>query len=449
MFEQLKQTANQLGRMRKEHLINQSGSTADDSLDKVRSGQSYLYMSQGMDSEVFEVRFKERVSGSDLTEAIRYALMRFPYINTRLIELDGDFYIVQNPVAMVAHPTKNLGKLGSLRTNEHLVEVTYHKNSAYFAFHHALCNGRGVKPFIETVIYYYCQRFYHSNAQAEGIRLKDTPLLPNETADAFWDFYDYDDSKDFPTFSRDAYEIPESKPNDDINDYRFEITIPQSDYMAVAKANNATPVILLSYAISQTIAKLFPDFDKPINANIATDMRAALGYKNTFKNTVKSMILPYTKDDTSKTFKEIATNYRTYLNQQKDIDFCKKEANGIIGLYNKLDEAPSFEEKQKLLAFMENIHLNTYTISYIGQFILNENEQYIDSIHLYSAGTIGLSINMICASGKFTIDVKQNFPEDTYVKPFLETLAELGITNAQVSDSIPFTTPKDGLRNRK
>ena len=98
---------------------------------------------------------------------------------------------------------------------------------------------------------------------------------------------------------------------------------------------------------------------------------------------------------------------------------------------------------------MENIQLNTYTISYIGQFILNENEQYIDSIHLYSAGTIGLSINMICASGKFTIDVKQNFPEDTHVKLFLETLAELGITNTRVSDSIPFTTPKDGLRNRK
>lgn len=178
-------------------------------------------------------------------------------------------------------------------------------------------------------------------------------------------------------------------------------------------------------------------------------MRAALGYENTFKNTVKSMILPYTKNDTSKTFKEITTNYRTYLNQQKDIDFFNKEANGIIGLYNKLDEAPSFEEKQKLLAFMENIQLNTYTISYIGQFILNENEQYINSIHLYSAGTIGLSINMICTSGKFTIDVKQNYPEDTYVKPFLEILAELGITNTQVSDSIPFTTPKDGLKNRK
>ncbi|SER61076.1 hypothetical protein [Streptococcus gallolyticus] len=97
---------------------------------------------------------------------------------------------------------------------------------------------------------------------------------------------------------------------------------------------------------------------------------------------------------------------------------------------------------------MENIHLNTYTISYIGQFILNKNEQYIDSIHLYSAETIGVSINMIYASGKFTIDVKLNFPEDTYVKPFLETLAKFGIKNAQVSDSIPFTTPKDGLRNR-
>lgn len=218
MSEQLKQTANQLGRMRKEHLINQSGSTTDDSLDKVRLGQSYLYMNQGMDSEVFEVRFKERVSGSDLTEAICYTLMRFPYINTRLIELDDDSYIVQNPVAMVAHPTKNLGKLGSLRTNEHLVEVTYHKNSAYFAFHHALCDARGVKP------------------------------LPN--------------------FSQ-------------ILTNQSMLTLP------------------------------------PIGVQ-------HLVMKIPLKNTVKSMILAYTKNDTSKTFKEITTNYRTYLNHKKTLISVKK-----------------------------------------------------------------------------------------------------------------------------
>lgn len=63
--------------------------------------------------------------------------------------------------------------------------------------------------------------------------------------------------------------------------------------MTVCREYNATPAIMVALATSKAIADIYPDYDKPINANIATDMRRALGTENTYKNCVLSMILPY------------------------------------------------------------------------------------------------------------------------------------------------------------
>ena len=70
-------------------LINQSGSTKDGRREKVRSGQSYLYKKYGMESEVIEVRFRDKVSGSLLNQALLQTGKRYPYFNTKLIEKGG------------------------------------------------------------------------------------------------------------------------------------------------------------------------------------------------------------------------------------------------------------------------------------------------------------------------------------------------------------------------
>ena len=325
----------------KEMLIQKSGSTMESSNEKIRSGQSYLYKKYGMESEVIEVRFKQKVSGSFLNQALLQTCRRYPYINTKLIEKNGDFYIVQNEQSMIARRTKQLVRLGHISCGYHLVDITYYDDSIFVSFHHALCDGRGIMPFIETLIYYYCNLKYGSKKPPEGVRLAEDPLLPGETVDPFLQEYDFDQNKKFIELSRDAYAIPENVPSEEITNYRYEVKIPAEQYMKLCKKNNATPVILLSLLMSRAITELYPDYDKPVNANIATDMREALDCPNTFKNCVKSMILPYSREFSKKTLTEQATEYREILKAQRDRDFCRKEANAMLGLFDKLDSGQS------------------------------------------------------------------------------------------------------------
>ena len=135
-----------------------------------------------------------------------------------------------------------------------------------------------------------------------------------ETIDPFSYKYDYDESKEFITLSRDSFAILENKLSDNTADYRYEIKINANDFMKVCKNNNATPVILASILMSKGIFELYPDLKKTINANIATNIRDALGCPNTYKNCVKSMILPYSKELAKKLLKEQATKFRQILN---------------------------------------------------------------------------------------------------------------------------------------
>ena len=65
-------------RSEKKALIRSSGSTRDGGMEKIRSGQSYLYKLRGMESEVIELRMVEKVSGSFLNQALNLANRRYP-----------------------------------------------------------------------------------------------------------------------------------------------------------------------------------------------------------------------------------------------------------------------------------------------------------------------------------------------------------------------------------
>ena len=432
----------------KELLISKSGSTITDRNEKIRSGQSYLYKKHGMESEVIEIRFNKNIVCGMLQKAYMETIKRYPYFNTKLIEKDGDFYIVQNEQALMPKRSSKLSNLGDIKCGHHLIDVTYYQNKIFISFHHALCDGKGVMPFIETLIHYYCQERYHTTSVEEGIHLAEDPLLTGETIDPFLHKYDYDESKEFITLSRDSFAIPENKLSDNIADYRYEIKINANDFMKVCKNNNATPVILASILMSKGISELYPDFEKTINANIATNIRDALDCPNTYKNCVKSMILPYSRELAKKTLKEQATEFRQILNAQRDRDYCRKEANSMIGLFDKLDSLCGYEEKQKIMSYFDSIVLNTFVISYLGQFKLGDNSKYIDEMYLYNSGTIGLGLTMIACSDSFCVVFKQNFESDKYVHAFCKQLELNGIKYA-ASEMISFLTPTDGLMKRK
>lgn len=410
-------------------------------MQKIRSGQAYLYRDGGIRSTVLEVRMKNNVRGDLLRRALDNTMVRYPYFKSKLVEKNGDFYIAENPLSVAFAKTEKFRALGSMAVNYHLIDVTYIDQKIRVAFHHALCDGRGIMPFIQTLIYYYCCLRYNKAFAATGIRLAGDPLLPGETTEPLGNGKYEIGNSPMPEIIKDGYSLPENA-NEVSHYYRYEINIKRDPFMAFAKENNATPAILLALLASRSIKRLHPDADKPIVCSMASDMRQELGLENTHKNCVGSLYLPYTEAVEQMPMKEQATLYRAMLKEQRHPDVIKSSANSQIALSDKLDQQEGFAAKKEMLSFFNDLCINTFVISYLGQLKLGECEQYVDTMHLYSSGTKGLILNMLSAGDYITVDLLQSFESEQFAAEFIRSLDEIGL-EYNSSQRIEFATTCD------
>lgn len=407
---------------------------------QIRSGQAFLYRPDGYDSTVVEIRMRDKVTGSYLQVALTNAVRRFPYLAQKMVEKNGAYYLHRNDNSMVVNKTDKYRTLGSMSTGYHLLDVTYTGNCIRVAFHHGLCDGRGVMPFIETLLYGYCTQKYHKKFSADGIRLPDEPVPEEETTEPFSrEFYDVDESA-VVQVENDGYVLPESTPNPEAC-YHTEILLDEEIFVHAAKAVGATPTLFAAMLFSRCVLQENPQADKPIICNLAMDLRSAIGMEQTHRNCVGSACLPYTADDETISAEELAHRYRELLAIQRDPNTIKASLNKQIGLFNRLDELGTLEEKRKLMSFFNNMVNNTYVISYLGRLRLNDYTQYVESAHFYSDTIHGLTINMLAAAGKLSLEVLQGFRASRYAEAFAKAFAPYGLLYTTATEQI--VTGKD------
>ncbi|SDA25874.1 hypothetical protein SAMN02910447_01991 [Ruminococcus sp. YE71] len=413
--------------------------------EKVRAGQPYLYRKNGIPSEVYEVRMIDDVEHGSLNAALDMTMERYPYFKVRYEEHEGDFYAVENDLPIEAYESEALIPLGGEENNYYLIGVTHHVKSICVSFHHGLADGRGVKSFVETLIYHYCQTAYGSTAGSEGILTADAPITEAETSEPCGDKYKIDRKalNKIVGVSRKGFTLPETKAAKSAH-RRRELKFPQKDFIALCKASGASPVVMLSVMMSRAIRGLYPDSREVINSNFPVDARAALGCEGTYKNCVKSISLPYGDNESQMSAEELCRHYKRLMNEQRTPERCKDEFNKIIMLLNAVSHLRSFGKKRAVMKMLDDLRLDTYLISYIGQFRFHENERYVESVHLYSDCSSGLVMNMTCQCGYFIIDFTQDFEGDKYVNALAESFANAGIA-LSVSDEIIYSTPCDTL----
>ena len=338
-------------------------------MENIRSGQAYLYREGGIQSTVIDIRMKDNICGDSLTKGLNRTLLRYPYLTNKMKEQNGDFYLIENPLPFIIEETSKLHSLGSSKVNYHLIDVTYKDKQIKVAFHHGLCDGRGVKPFVETLLYYYCTYRYKNKFYVPDVRLAGEPLLPGETKEPFdGKKFDVGDTM-LPKVTKDGYALPESINQDgERKYYRYELNINHEKFINFAK-------------------------------------------------------------------------------EQKQEDVVKTNANNMAYLSDKLDEMDSYEAKKMMMSFFNNISLNTFIISYLGQTKLGDCEKYIDSMHMYSSGTNGLVMNMLSVGEYITIDFLQSFETEIYRNAFIQAIEEAEL-DFNVSEKIEFKTPGDSNYNQ-
>lgn len=411
-------------------------------MEKIRSGQSFLYRKNGLNCTVIDVRLRKKVRGAILNMALLEAIKRYPYLASKLVEKNGDFYIADNRnLSLTVRRSTAFRSLGSMDNCYHLIEVTYYKEHIFVSFHHALCDGGGIKPFIETLLYYYFCILDNKEYSAPNIRKFTDPMFVDERAEPFKKKYVVG-SYEEPLIVKAGFALPEYQNQMEDEDYRFEIEINSEDYIKFGKEVNATPSILLAYLVSKAIYINNPDIDKPIVCSMATDMRKDLGIPHTHKNCVRSMYLPFAKEDDTLDIRKLCTRYREMISTQRQPEYVKQTANSFCDMNDKLDQLRTLEEKKKMMSFFDTMTINSYVISYLGTFDLGECNQFIDTIHFYSGGIKGITVNMTATDEKFNITFIQNIETNRYVKTLLSLLNEFGI-QYRISDKIRFSTTKD------
>jgi hypothetical protein len=413
--------------------------------EKIRSGQPFLYREGGMSSMVIDIRLKEHISGVSLHRAFHQALLRYPYFACKITQKNGDFYLTENPLPFNIEETAQLRPLGGSQVNYHLIDVTYFKNIIYVSFHHGICDGRGILPFVRTLMYYYCTEKYGRQLNVQGVRLAEEPLLAGETKEPF----QFENRKaggvKLPEIHKAGFSLPDSLNSVGNNKYyRCEIKIDSKNFVDFTKENDATPAVAAALLFAKAIKSVYPDAKQPVMCNLASDLRKGINLENTFKNCVGTVSFPYTSDLEELPLKKQAADFRKKIAEHKKTENLRAEIIKNAFLCDKLDELSSYKEKKDWMAFFDDLITDTFLLSYVGQCDLGDCDTYIESMHMYGSGTTGLTIQMMSAGNYITLNMMQSFDTYKYAKAFAEVMKETGV-DFSMSDLFEFATPKDSI----
>ncbi|MFC0234167.1 hypothetical protein ACFFIF_09215 [Vagococcus entomophilus] len=415
--------------------------------EKIRTGQSFLYRKDGFESMVFEINLKQKISGVLLQQAFAQVIAWYPYLTQKFVERQGDFYLVENTVPFWIRNSAACLPLGGSATGGHLLDVHYQEQTIYVDFHHGLCDGRGILPFIRGLTRYYIglctqdveqilrERSNDQKAEFETLEPGNIELLATT-------------NNQLPTITKKGYSLPEARAQKERvkESCLTKVRINADSLLSFGKQIGATPAISMSYLFSKAIwaQKLVDEEDLAVVCNLVSDLRGASPVlERTHRNCVSSLQLPYNGKNCAP--KQYAQKSREKLQAFKQPENLRNELKKVRSLSDQLDKLPSFKQKQEALSFFDTLLTDTFILSYVGRMELKEAEPYIESIHTYSSGTRGVSIEMLAVEKEFYLDIMQSFEQQEYIQAFFDQLEKYAIEYT-IESTRKVKTPKDDIQ---
>ena len=411
------------------------------------SSSPYVYLPVAIPTYTVEVSHREEIDGELLQRALERTLRRMPYLADTMIEEGGKIYYAKNPLPMEAAHCGEIRPVGGEATNYHLLDLTWDGNKTRFSMYHGFCDGQGINAFLESVLYhYYCMKD-GVEYDANGIRSDKTPLNPAEEFDPCTRIYEV--SPDFTMPDRrqapSVYHLPELAPTQSNTVLEYGFRLPSAEFVAYAKANGASPAVLLAMLMGEAVLRVHPEADKMVQAQLPISVRRMLGCEETFKNCSSISALPVggTPLD-ALPFAERAARLRALLKQQMGTELFHAVYNYIGSVYRKrMDEATDYrEEIRKPAAFMTRSS-DTFYIDYIGSLHKTAYADQITDVRFLCkpAGGAIPHLNMIEHAGEFRITCLSCFDIAPLADALEQAMREHGLTVARV-ETQSFTLPK-------
>ena len=400
----------------------------------------------------FALEITEDVNGDVLRVAVNEAIKRYPYFSVRVEIRDGAYILVPNALPIVVMETRYPAvPLGSEEVNHHLNYIDYSDDMIYFNVSHSITDAAGYIPFVKSVLYQYLIRVHDEPLSPEGILLPDSEFLPGE-----FDFpeagslpesdFSYKREQKMGYFPAEDY-IQAMRNPDYRNEGYYCITMKQREFMKYIHSNDASPAAILSVLMFKALAPLFPEEADTFSAGIAFNFRKDVDCPRAYHSISTVLHAVYKRSYLDFPVDKLGTITRGMITLQTQPENSVIHMKDALKFYEQVDALKTVEEKRDF-CLKEGLFTkgckDTYNVSYVGRTDFGSMGKYVRSLNTLAYGNLLVEINAI--GNMFYITLNQMVKTEKYIRAFLDTLLDTGLTysvsNYRIKNIAPLVLPE-------
>lgn len=184
--------------------MNTSNIETIPSKQQIISGLPYFLLAKDEHDYVFTaiLKLKRIVDGTALTKAVNLASKRYPYLLVCPVRTLTGIHLEHSNELIAVIETADWVPLDSEKSRHYLIVVTYIEKTIRIEYFRGLCTGKGIYPFVKTVLYYYFTILHKEEQKIENVRLTDTPMDSKEYFDPY--------SEKLPPYEKKEVNLPKS-----------------------------------------------------------------------------------------------------------------------------------------------------------------------------------------------------------------------------------------------
>jgi hypothetical protein len=391
-----------------------------------------------------KVTLDSPIDRAALQRALDTTILRFPYFKVRLVRSGNKYVLEDNDGPLRVYDDAKSPTLLSKENNEYLIRVCAEDSLLNICFCHALTDGRGIMPFLKTLLHYYWLYATGIMSGAPDVRLAGDTIPEKEFRDPMLDFKpDLSSAGGQSASSADPkipFELPVTGAPEGTK-YFYSFSLDSNVFMNYSHEVDGSPNALIALFMSKAIRKLHPHADN-IMAGVAIDLRHACGgdeclniYElfggdESHQCCVGLLLLPYRPSMDRMDIRTCATCFRGCMILQSDDEMRRASLAASQQFYQYLSSMDSFEEKCRISsgAVIRGSSAATFSVSYVGKQdygSINSHIRFIGAI--VDTLVMHLAIEIMCVDERFFITVTQDFNDDRYVREMINLMEAEGI----------------------
>lgn len=381
-----------------------------------------------------KVSLDSPIDRQTLQRALDTTILRYPYFKVRLVRSGNKYVLEDNDRPMLVYDDVKSPTLISKENNGYLIRVCAEASLLNICFCHALTDGRGIMPFLKTLLHYYWLYAAGITSDAPDVRLAEDKIPVGEFRDPMLDFKPDPASISMQNASQanpeSPFELPVTSAPDGTK-YFYSFSLDSNVFMNYSHEVDGSPNALISLFMSKAIRILHPDAENII-ASVAIDLRHACGGEKSHQCSVGLLLIPYRHSMDRMDIRTCATCFRGCMILQSDDEMRRHSLAASQQFYQYLSSMDSFEEKCRISsgAVLRGSSAATFSVSYVGKQDygkINSHIRFISAI--VDTLVMHLSIEIMCVDERFFITVTQDFNDDKYVREMIRLMEAEGIRN--------------------